>query len=167
MERYKTDRKRIDVDTSREELQVPVRVEQSTASRERSPVREIAAIGVVAAAALVAMPRPGGEAPAPAEPSYTEAVQESVQEAPSYNPETDEIVIDGIRIKPNNSAKNTPSEAVLSNPEVRDYMADHPEEKAAIITSANTLPGMTQEAGVARRDVNGDGNPDTIAIQMK
>lgn len=157
---------RINVNGSREEARVPVRVERA-ASRERNRSRELAAIGMVAAAAFVALPRISGEAPTSAEPSYTEAVQESVKMTPSYNPETDEIVIDGIHIKPNNPAKNTPSEAVLSNSEVRDYMAEHPEEKAAIITSANSLPSMTKEAAIALRDVDSDGDTDAIAIQVK
>jgi len=162
MERYKTHRT-INVDASPNASQVPVRVEHRT----KEVVKNIAAVGTVAAAAFLAMPRPGGEAPAPAEPSYTEAVQESVNTAPSYNPETDELVFKGVRVKPNNSAKNTPSEAVMSYPKTIDYIAEHPSEKTAIVTSAELLPGMTQEAAIALRDVDGDGDMDAIALRVK
>jgi len=162
MERYKTNRT-IDVNAFDDESQVPVRVER----RMKEVMKNIAAVGTVAAAAFLAMPRPGGEAPAPAEPSYTEAVQESVNTAPSYNPETDELVFKGVRVMPNNPAKNTPSEAVLSYPKTIDYIAEHPDEKAAIVTSAELLPGMTQEAAIALRDVDGDGDADAVALRIK
>lgn len=105
------------------------------------------------------------EAPAPvsAPESYTDKAQDSAQQ--SYDPSKDELVIDGIRIKPHNSELNSPSEAVLGSKDVQSFMAANPDEAASIEASSMALP--TNEAGeyvVVNRDIDADGDKDAVAV---
>lgn len=123
----------------------------------------LGAIGVTALSALAILPR-SHEAPQPnPEPeSYTDQAQASAQEA--YDPATDEIVIDGIRVKPGDAARNTASEAVLSSPRVQEFMAENPDEVASLESSALALP--SNESGeyvVVVHDIDGDGDLDAVA----
>ncbi len=127
----------------------------------------LATAGIVGAAALVALgfaPR-GQEAPAPSpQPeTYTDKAQDSAQHA--YDPSKDELVIDGIRIKPNDSNLNSPSEAVLGNTEVATYIVNNPDEAASIEASSLSLPtNASGEYVVVSRDIDADGDADAVAV---
>lgn len=141
--------------------------EQTDSSNERNLkfVPTAALLTATALTALAIAPR-GGDTPAPQPESFTDKVQESAQIP--YDPSKDELVIDGIRIKPGNALRNTPSEAVLSNREVKAYVAQHPEESSSITSSTMALP--TNESGeyvVVKRDIDKDGDRDAIAVSAE
>ncbi len=123
--------------------------------------------GLVTALGLTALgfaPR-SNEAQAPAPESFTDQVQESAQQ--SYNPETDKLVIDGITISPADTTIDTPSEAVLANPDVQTYIANNPDETASLETSSMSLPSTESSTyAVVERDVDADGDTDAVAVPV-
>ncbi len=123
--------------------------------------------GLVTALGLTALgfaPR-SHDTPAPAPESFTDHVQESAKQP--YNPDTDTLVIDGIRIKPADTAKDTPSEAVLGNPDVQTYIANNPDEVASLETSSMSLPSTESATyAVVERDADEDGDTDAIAVPV-
>jgi hypothetical protein len=145
----------------------PTTVEQTDSSNERNLkfVPTAALLTATALTALAIAPR-GGDAPAPQPESFTDKVQESAQTP--YDPSKDELVIDGIRIKPGNALRNTPSEAVLSDREVKAYIDRHPEESSSLTSSAMVLPtNETGEYVVVKRDVDKDGDRDSVAVSTE
>lgn len=146
----------------------PSQSNQTVESRtERSPGRVLTALGATAAvlgtAWLVAPRSP--DAPQPDDTkNFTEQVAESANHP--YDPAKDELVIDGIRVKPGNPELNTPSEAVLHDPRVKEFVVDNPDESSSITTSAMSLPGGN-EAGIVMRDVDHDGDKDAVAVQIE
>lgn len=139
----------------------------SAASERRFTNGQIlAGVGTIAVAALALLPRGGDQAPAPVPESFSDQVQESAQKA--YDPSTDELIINGIKIKPANSNKNSASEAVLSDTEVQAYMAENPDEVASLETSSLSLPSTESNTyAVVKRDVDNDGDTDAIAVPVK
>lgn len=142
----------------------PLKTKNVTESERGSvSVSTATVVGMTALAALAFAPR-GDDAPKPApQPeTYTDMAQESAQQA--YDPTKDELLIDGIRIKPRDSGRNSPSEAVLSHLKVQEFIADNPDEAAAIESSAMALPSnVTGEYVVAGDDIDGDGDLDAVA----
>jgi hypothetical protein len=133
---------------------------------DQGPSR-LAKAGLVGAAALVALgfaPRStDAQESVPEQKTYVDLAQESAQQP--YDPTTDELVIDGIRVKPADESRNTPSEALLSNPEVANYIAQNPDEAASLEASSLDLP--TNESGeyvVVGRDIDNDGDTDAVAV---
>lgn len=127
----------------------------------------LATAGIVGAAALVALgfSSRGQEtpSPSPAPESYTDKAQNSAQQA--YDPSVDELIIDGIRIKPGNTSLNSPSEAVLGNAEVATYIVDNPDEAASLEASSLALPmNASGEYVVVERDIDADGDTDAVAV---
>jgi hypothetical protein len=122
------------------------------------------AVGLTALAALAVGPRShDAPKPIPEPESYTDLAQESAQEA--YDPVKDELVIDGIKIKPGNPERNSASEAVLGDPAVKEFMQQHPDETAAVESSALALPSSeTGEYAVVKRDIDADGDTDAVAV---
>lgn len=121
-----------------------------------------AGVGTVAVAALALLPR-GDHAPAPVPESFEKQVQDSARQP--YDPATDEIVIDGIRIKPGNPHMNTKSEAVFGNTEVQGLLVDNPDEEESLVASANTPPASeTDTIVVVKRDFDNDGDSDLLAV---
>lgn len=132
--------------------------------RRLKPGKIAGAVGVLGVAAWALLPRPD-QPPAPVPETFAEKVADSAQKP--YNPDTDEIVIDGIRIKPNNPERNTPSEAVLHHPDVKAYVAAHPDESSAVTTSAMSLSSSKEGYALVERDVDSDGDNDTLAVLAK
>jgi hypothetical protein len=123
-----------------------------------------AAIVGIAATANVLNAAP--DKPAPVKPeSFTEKVQESAQVP--YDPRTDELKIANIRVKPGSPNKNNPSEAVLRDPEVQQFVENNPDEASSVTTSAMSMPADTREAAVVMRDVDHDGDDDAVAVPVK
>jgi hypothetical protein len=120
------------------------------------------AVGALAAVAAVA-PR-GHDSPEPLTKNLEEQVIDSAQIP--YNPATDTLVVKNITLKPGKSDANTPSEAVLGNLDVKLYAVDNPDEAPLITTSAMSLPTASHYA-LVERDVNKDGDPDTIAVPVE
>ena len=119
----------------------------------------VAAAGVAAAAGIL-LPRSGNELP-PEPQSFNEHIQESVQK--SYNPKTDELLIDNVNIKPNDPNNDTVSEAVQNNTEINAYKQDNPDEVPSLVTSAYSVPSA-ESYYVVGRDVDGDGDKDAIVV---
>lgn len=132
-------------------------------AHERGRAKEIMmSIGVVAAAAFLLLPRVQGEMPVP-EKSFLEHAQDQARIPLG---ESDEIVIDGIRIKPNNPRKNTASEAILGNKDVQAFMEANPREKSGIEQSALVAP-TSSEYAIVKRDIDDDGELDAIAVPVE
>lgn len=141
--------------------------ERNESERSKSKLTTALGVGGVALLALAIFPR-SNEAPAPVpEPmTYTDLAQESAQIP--YDPSTDELVIDGIRIKPGDPARNSASEAVLGNQEVQSYMASNPAEAPSLEASSLSLPtNETGEYVVVKRDIDNDGDTDAVATLAK
>lgn len=136
----------------------------SSRSERKSKLPLLLGAGAAAVAGWLMLPR-GDDAPAPVPETFTDHVVESAQHP--YDPATDEMVIDGIRIKPGNAHRDTPSEAVLGNSDVKAYMTDNPDEIASLKTSSLSLPST--ESGtyaVVERDVDNDGDTDAVAVPV-
>mgnify|MGYP000854685729 CR=1 FL=1 len=135
--------------------------------RDHRPGRVLTALGATAAVlgtAWLAAPR-SHDAPLPDDKkTFSEEVAESAQKP--YDPAKDELVIDGIRVKPGNPDRNTPSEAVLGDPRVKAFVEANPDESSSVTTSAMSLPGGN-EAGIVMRDVDHDGDKDAVAVQIE
>ena len=145
------------------EVTEPESVPSARASERRGVLGTVAGgLGVVGLAAWALLPR-GEQPPAPQPESFEAQVQESAQVP--YDPSTDELVIDGIKVKPANGDANTPSEAVLSHPQVQEYVATNPDESSSITASALSLPSTESTTyAVVERDVDGDGDTDAVAV---
>ncbi len=133
---------------------------------KRKRTREVLSLGLVGLVAVIAAPRPGFITESPEPPESPKTLIEGAEQSAKipFDPTKDELILDGtIRVKPNNSAKNTPSEATLSDPRVVDYIAAHPDESSSLETSVNSLPGSTEEIVIVSDDVDGDGDLDTVA----
>lgn len=124
-------------------------------------------LGVAGVATAVVL---GGQAVTgntpPPEPKKT--LIEHAQDAASkpYDPATDTIVIKGLTIGP--SSKNgTASEAVLNDPQVQSYIAKHPDESSSLTTSAESLNSSDAPFDVVKRDIDGDGDTDAVAVPAK
>lgn len=146
------------------EVPTPAPAAPETTDDGRSIVPIMAGVAAVAAVATLAGPALRHDTPAP-EPkkTYVQKVEESANKP--YDPSKDTIVINGIKIKPGNPDKNTPSEAILSNRKVQEFVDANPNQSAAITTSAMT--GSGSEFAVVERDVDGDGDMDAIAVATK
>lgn len=134
-----------------------------TRSPERGRVGEVLmGLGIVAAAAFFVLPRTSGEMPVPAK-NFLERAQDQAQIPLG---EGDEIVIDGIRLKPNNVRKDTASEAILGNKDVQAFMEANPREKSGIEQSALVAP-TSSEYAIVKRDIDNDGELDAIAVPVE
>ena len=133
----------------------------------RKYIREALSLGLVAAVAVLAAPRPGFMTENPEPPESPTTLLEGAEQAPMtpFDPDADHALFK-VRVKKNNPAKNTPSEATFSDSRVVNYMATHPAESSALETSINSLPGSTEEIAIARRDVDDDGDLDTVALPV-
>jgi hypothetical protein len=130
--------------------------------RGSAKIGGITLIGLAALSALGISRSHDAPAPTPEPQSYTDLAQESAQTP--YDPAADELVVGGIKIKPGNPDRNTPSEAVLNHPEVKEYLATNPDEVAAVESSALSLPSnATGEYVVSAEDIDGDGDLDSVA----
>jgi hypothetical protein len=142
------------------------KTETQTTRTERTPGRVLTALGATAAVlgtAWLAAPR-SHDAPQPDEhKDFTEQAAESAHEP--YDPAKDDLVIGNIRVKHGDPKRDTPSEAVLSDPRVKEFVAEHPNESSSITTSAMSLPGG-KEAGIVMRDINHDGEKDAVAVEI-
>ncbi len=116
--------------------------------------------GLVAAAVWLLHPQGSSEPVKGDIMSYTELAQESAQIPASS---TDTVLLKNIKLNVNDSDKNSGSEAILNNKRVQQFMDDNPDERAAIISSANALPAAGKYA-IVERDINGDGEGDAIAV---
>ena len=122
----------------------------------------IAGVGAVAATAYLALPR-GEQTPAPQPETYTEKAQDAAQQP--YNPSTDTLVVGNIKVHPRNPNRNTPSEAVLGNSEVKTYVVNNGDESSSLTASSMALP-QAESFAVVTRDIDHDGDPDAVAVQM-
>jgi len=95
--------------------------------------------------------------------SFTERAQDSAQTPLQKD---DKVLIDGIMLDPTKSDMNSGSEAVRNNEEVQEFMRDNPDEKAAIVSSAYTLPAVDEYA-IVERDIDNDGDGDAIAVPVE
>jgi hypothetical protein len=163
----RNDRDAIARETGMTEFTPKQRTERKAIKRtpelSRNARRTITALGAATAVlgtAWLAGPR-SHDAPQPDDKkNFTEQVIESAHTP--YDPATDELVIDGIRVKPG----GTPSEAVLGDPRVKAFVENHPDESSSVTTSAMSLPGG-DEAGIVMRDVDHDGDKDAVAVEVK
>ena len=139
----------------------------SSTPEKRSKVREALSLGLIATVAVLAAPRPGFMTESPEPPKSPTTLLEGAEQAPQtpFNPETDKAIIK-IRVKQNDTEKNSPSEAVLNDNRVIEYMNKHPEESSSLETSANSLPGSAEKIVITSRDVDGDGDKDTVAVPV-
>jgi hypothetical protein len=124
----------------------------------------VALAGIAGTAMALSGPQEQPKQPVQPE-SFTEQVQESAQTP--YDPATDELVINGIKVKPANANRNNPSEAVLGSEKVQEFVAQHPDESSSITTSAMSLPSDAKEAGIVLRDVDHDGDTDAVAVELE
>lgn len=120
-------------------------------------------LGAVAATALFALPRPGGEAPASPE-RYTESAQNQADVPLSAD---DTVLIDNIKVKAGNPKADTASEAVLGDPRVKAYVDSHPDQSSAITASALSLPYTGGEYAIVERDIDDDGDGDAVAVPIE
>jgi len=125
--------------------------------------KSAAAVGTVAAVAFLTLPRHSAEVPAPVEKSYIDQAQEQAQIPLNKD---DKIIIDGIRLRANNPDKNSASEAILSNKDVKEFIAENPDEQSGITASAMVAPEASEYA-LVERDINDDGEDDTIAVPVE
>lgn len=127
----------------------------------RRIVESLAAVATAGVAIATFNTLSDNEAPQPTY-SYTELARDS---ANTSLQEDDKILIDGIKLDPNDSDKNSGSEAVLNSEKVQLFMKENPDEAAAIKSSAFNLPAVGEYA-IVERDINGDGEGDAIAVPV-
>ena len=129
------------------------------------PIKSVAGVLIGAAALSMLSGHLDGkkEAPAPADTSksYLELAADSSQE--SYNPDTDTILIDGVKVMPKNPKRNTPSEAVMNHPKVGELLAKDPSEYDSLLASSTAIGSLATKIVVVGRDINGDGILDAVA----
>ena len=148
------------IDQSEEPAEIPV---HHTSESSRRFGRALLGAGTVAAAAFLLLPRGGGEAPTPPEASYTELAQNQADIPLS---DEDTVLIDGIKVKAKDSNANTASEAILGSQDVKDYIANNPNQSSAITASAMSVPS-TGEYAIVERDIDGDGDGDAVAVPVE
>lgn len=94
--------------------------------------------------------------PEPGPKSLIEHAQEAAHIPVDFESETVVIKV--------NAKDSTPAEAMYSDPEVQEYMAENPDEKTSLQTSINSLPSSeTGSYGVVETDIDGDGDTDAVA----
>lgn len=133
-------------------------------SEKNKNILKIVSVPAVALAA-VALASSQDADPTTVEKTYQEHAQDAAQTP--YDPATDELVIDNIRVKPNNDKKNNPSQAVLNDARVQDYADQHPEESTSLTASSMALSSHSNEFVVVKRDIDNDGDTDAVAVSAK
>lgn len=139
----------------------------NNSSERRSGVPgALLALGAIGTTAWLSGAFSGDNEPAPVPATYAEQAADAAKKP--YNPATDTIVIGNMRIQPGNPAFDTPSEAVLGNNEVKQYEAANPDEVSSVTSSALALDVPdSANIGLVERDIDGDGDKDAIAVELK
>lgn len=96
--------------------------------------------------------------------SYTELAAESAKQ--SYDPSKDTLVINGIKVMPGDSKRNSPSQAVLNHPEVEKYMNENPDDVASLEASSLSLNALETDMAIVERDIDADGDGDAVAVPV-
>lgn len=128
------------------------------------PIKSVAGVLIGAAALSMLSGHLDGKKDTPSpdtSKSYLELAADSSQE--SYNPDTDTILIDGVKVMPNNPKRNTPSEAVMNHPKVGELLAEDPSEYDSLLASSTAIGSLATKIVVVGRDINGDGILDAVA----
>lgn len=138
-------------------------IPQRPLERTPSMLPRIALVGAVAGTAAWLFAPKHDDAPDPTPPTYSEQAEQSAEHP--YDPAKDTLIVDDIKVMPNNSHKDTPSEAVLNNEEVNQYIDTNPDESTSLYASATSLDDHPEYA-VVERDIDGDGDKDAVAVPV-